>query len=565
MRSPWVMAGALALTLGLLVPAFAPFDAWPLAYVALVPWLVIVASAESARRMYVLSYALGAAFFCTSIYWLFLVTGLGAAVLFAIFAVHFPLVACPVRHLVRRRGWRLVWIFPLVWTGSEAVRSLFLLEFPWNLLAHTQHAVLPMIQVSDLVGAYGVSFIIAAVNGAVADVLLCRWGWPRAPRADFASPQPRASLIAAGVLVAANLAYGLVQLGITHRSQQPGPKVAILQGNYPNYVEDHPDLPSQRDRANRYFALLDEAESENPDLFLLPETPWMMFLNPEYLASTPRYRYARAYDSHECFDAFQERATTYNAYIVTGSLSVDETPLDLRATERRYNSAFVFPPDGAPPGRYDKIHLVMIGEYVPFRFGPLRFVYLWINRIGPFYSEEFEYSLSAGRVFTTFEMTTPEGKTYGFATPICYENAMPYVSRRFVLDPTDRKRCDFLLNLSNDGWFLHSTELPQHQAISVFRAVENRVGMARAVNTGISCFVDPDGRVHDEVTVDGRAVGPDVDGYRVSRVMVDPRVTVYSRYGDWFAMACAVAWGVFYLDYTVARSTRRRKRRTVPA
>ncbi|HRX85162.1 MAG TPA: apolipoprotein N-acyltransferase [Phycisphaerae bacterium] len=561
-RSLGVMLGAAALTVGLAVLSFAPFDAWPLAFVALVPWLIVVCSAQSARRMYVVSYLLGVAFFCTSVYWLFLVTGLGAGVLFAIFGVHFPLMACPLRHLVRRRGWRLVWVFPLVWVGSEAVRSLFLLQFPWNLLGHTQHNVLAMIQVSDLVGAYGVSFVVAAVNGALADLLLNRWGWPKAPRADFTAPGPRASLIAAGVLLAANLVYGAVQLRATRGAMRDGPKIAVLQGNYPNYVDvaDHPELPTQVDRANRYFELLDAAEEDKPDLFLLPETPWYMYLNHEYLASGPGERW-----SQQCYDAFRERAMAYDAYIVTGSMSVDETPLDLRANERRYNSAFVFPPDGSTPARYDKIHLVMIGEYVPFRYGPLRFIYLWINRIGPFYSEDSEYSLSAGTTFTTFEMTAADGKKYGFATPICYENVMPYIARRFVLDATGHKRCDFLLNMSNDGWFLHSTELPQHLAISVFRAVENRVGMARAVNTGISCFIDPDGRIHDEVTVNGRAVGPNVDGFRVAHVQVDPQVTVYSRFGDWFAIGCAVTWGVFYLDYTLARSTRRRRRREAQA
>jgi apolipoprotein N-acyltransferase len=233
-------------------------------------------------------------------------------------------------------------------------------------------------------------------------------------------------------------------------------------------------------------------------------------------------------------------------------MSLVPTPLSLLAAEERYNSAFVFPPDGSPPARYDKIHLVMIGEYVPFRYGPLRPVYLWINRIGPFYDEKYEYSLSKGDDFTTFEMEV-DGKTYGFATPICYENVMPYISRRFVTAPDGHKRCDFILNLSNDGWFVHSTELPQHLAASVFRAVENRVGVARAVNTGISCFVDPDGTVHDVVEKDGVTVGPGIDGYRVAHVRVDDRHSLYSRWGDWFAVICAVVWGLLYLDYLVAR------------
>ncbi|MCB9850667.1 MAG: apolipoprotein N-acyltransferase [Phycisphaerales bacterium] len=562
-RGWWFSVLCVVLTWGLLVLSFAPFNAWPVAYIALVPWLVVVGRAESARRVYVLSYLMGAAFFCTSIYWLFLVTGLGAGVLFSVFAVHFPIIACPVRHLVRRRHWPLAFTFPFIWVGSEAVRSMFLLEFPWNLLGHSQHGLLTMIQVSDLVGAYGVSFVVATVNGAIADLVISRWFKPIAPDTPAAKRAWRPSMVFASVVVLATIVYGVVQLRRGSTTMHDGPKVAVLQGNYPNYVDmsAHPGSASPRQRARRYFDLLDEAEAEGPDLFLLPETPWYMYLNHEYLGSVEPDESALAEWSHACYDAFRERATTYGAYVVTGSASVEPTPLDLRTNERRYNSAFVFPPDGAQAQRYDKIHMVMIGEYVPFRYGPLRFIYLWINRIGPFYSEEYEYSLSPGSEFRTFEMTTPDGKKYGFATPICYENVMPYVSRTFVIDKDGKKRCDFLLNMSNDGWFLHTSELPQHLAATVFRAVENRVGIARAVNTGISCFVDPDGRVHDLVEVNGRTVGPNIDGFRVSRVKVDDRRSLYSRWGDWFALACAVLWGLFYLDYVVARSLAQRRRR----
>jgi apolipoprotein N-acyltransferase len=132
---------------------------------------------------------------------------------------------------------------------------------------------------------------------------------------------------------------------------------------------------------------------------------------------------------------------------------------------------------------------------------------------------------------------------------------MPYVSRRFVTGPDGEKRVDMLLNISNDGWFVHSNELPQHLAICAFRAVENRVGIARAVNTGISGFIGPDGRIYDLVTdARGRYHGEGIDGYSVSRLLVDPRHTVYSRTGDVFALACMVLWLVLYGDYFVART-----------
>jgi apolipoprotein N-acyltransferase len=364
----------------------------------------------------------------------------------------------------------------------------------------------------------------------------------------------------AATLVAVTIAYG--QYRLREEAIEEGPRVAILQGNYPSYVDPSrwARLPSNYERALRYLEMMDEAAAKDPDLFLLPETPWRMFLNTEYLNSGA----ANVRWHQQCYDTLQGRATLYNAYVVTGSIAKVPTPLDLLAEQRLYNSAFVFSPDGEPPQRYDKMHLVLLGEYVPFRAGSLRFLYLWLNRQLPFGGEDFEYSITPGTEVSTFTMTarSQDDRRYGFATPICYENVMPYLSRRFVRGVEGTKRCDFLLNLSNDGWFVHSDELPQHLASSVFRAVENRVGVARAVNTGISCFIDPDGRIRQRVNRHGVVVGPGVDGWEVSRVKVDSRLSLYTRTGDVFALLCAVCWLMSLLDSFALRGWHRVQKRT---
>ena len=109
------------------------------------------------------------------------------------------------------------------------------------------------------------------------------------------------------------------------------------------------------------------------------------------------------------------------------------------------------------------------------------------------------------------------------------------------------------MNISNDGWFLHSHELPQHLAICVFRAVENRVGIARAVNTGISAFIDPNGRIYSRVRTDGRDFGPGVVGYDVQRVYLDRRGSFYGRTGDWLALACLGLAGILWLGAVFER------------
>lgn len=548
------MVGAILLSLVLQLLIFPPVDFWPLAFVCFVPWMLMLGAVDHARRAYLLSYLLGFLFFAITMRWLFLVTIPGALILFAAMALYYPLVACPIRHVIRRRRLPLAVVFPAIWTGCEALRSIAVPRFPWCLLGHSQHGVLSLIQVSDLVGAYGVSFVVATVNGFVVDWILARMGRPGLQQSKRIGGL-RMSAAFTVAMLAFCIGYGVYRL--TTSKLVDGPRIAIIQGNYPNYVDQERALsaPTMKERADRYFDLVVQASLEKPDLFLLPETPWIMYLNREFLEQVQYAWNDTMYPPRQCFLMFRDIVEKTKAYLVTGGSSVELTPLDIKAQERRYNSAFVFAPGQPYPLRYDKIHLVFIGEYVPFRYGPLRFLYLFINRMMPFGSEDYEYSLTRGSEFRIFEMQ-PKSQptaTYRFATPICYENVMPYVSRAFVTGEDGRKRCDFLLNLSNDGWFAHSSEQPQHLAASVFRAIENRVGIARAVNTGISCFIDPDGRVHEVVTRDGVAVGPGVDGFRVANVKLDRRHTLYSRTGDVFAMICALIWGVFYLDYIVAR------------
>ncbi len=484
-----------------------------------------------------------------------MVTGIGSVILFLALGLYMPLVACPVRYIVRRRRFPLAIAFPFAWVGSEAMRAMFVPGLPWHLLGHSQHPFLAAIQVSDLVGAYGVSFMVAVANGLFADLILIRIGWPCEDSLAEPSKNARLSIAFAASVLLFVFGYGIVQLRAGTISE--GPRIAVIQGNYPNFVDFSRSErePTHRERADRYFQLIDTAQSLNPDLFLLPETPWFMRLNVEFLRQLNQRVLRGAYPSEYCYERFGLYAVDHQTYIVTGAASEVPTPLDLRAAQMRYNSAFVFGPDGGIPGRYDKIHRVLIGEYVPFRYGPLRFVYLWLNQFLPFGDSDYEYSLTAGSEFTMFSMKAASqgNKEYRFATPICYENVMPYIPRKFVTGDDGKKRCDFLLNMSNDGWFPNSGELPQHLVASVFRAVENRVGVARAVNTGISCFVDPDGYVHHRVNKNGVVVGPDVEGYEVANIKVDSRHSIYSRYGDLFSGLCAMLWGLFYVDYVGMR------------
>ena len=544
-----------ALSAALATLATEPINVWPVSFVCLVPWCVLIGAAHSAPRVYLYSYLMGMVFFLINLRWVVHATGWSLSWVFLIFclymATYYPLMACPIRHAIRRRRMPLAVIVPIVWTGNEMLRAVLFTGFPWFFLSHSLHGVVPLIQVADLVGAYGVSFIVAAVNGAVADAVIAWWARRQALLPGSNLRRARFSLAFALSLVLIALVYGQVRL--RNVPYEPGPRIATLQADYISTLGDDPFSPEQK-RAT-YIEMLDAARAQDPDLYLLPEVAWEMYLNPEY-----RQRDRLSWES---FLFLRDFAIEQQAYIVVGAKAVERTPYDVLAQYRFYNSAFVFGPDGEEPGRYDKRHLVLFGETLPFRFGRFRFVYWWLNSLcppafsGP--DGKFEWSAFPGDGWHVFTMQARSqgGRPYHFGVPICYEDTMPYIARAFVNGPGGEKQIDLLLNISHDGWFGRGQQQPQHLSTCVFRAVENRIPVVRAVGTGISGFIESSGRKHDMVWGEATANRPGNTGYTVSTVQIDPRHSVYSRYGDWFAWLCAIGWAVLYVDYFVVRARAR--------
>jgi apolipoprotein N-acyltransferase len=205
-------------------------------------------------------------------------------------------------------------------------------------------------------------------------------------------------------------------------------------------------------------------------------------------------------------------------------------------TEWRYNTAVLIGPDGAPGPRYDKIHLVPFGEYVPFRG-----TFPWLQAFTPYKGD---YSCRPGESYTRFPLHVGN-RTFTFGCLICYEDTDPYLARQYVR-PGLADPVDFLVNISNDGWFRGTAEHEQHLALCRFRAVEARRSVVRAVNMGISAVIDPDGRVV-ALPADSWAQSKRLDGTVTDRVPLDTRESFYARTGDWVPAACwaALAVGLF--------------------
>jgi apolipoprotein N-acyltransferase len=218
------------------------------------------------------------------------------------------------------------------------------------------------------------------------------------------------------------------------------------------------------------------------------------------------------------------------------------------AEHAHYNSVMAFAPTGdLLPLRYDKIHLVPFGEFMPFKesFPPL---YRFFKNFDP---NKSEYEATPGRSLTVFPMTDRDGRSWRFVTPICFEDVDSRLVARMLRDEQGGgKRADFIVNATNDGWF-ETAQLYQHLQLATFRCIENRVPVARSVNTGISGFIDSSGRAHD-------LLPPHTEGTRVARVNLDRRVTFYTRHGDAFAGGClTVSAGV--LAFALWNGVRKRR------
>lgn len=606
-------AALLLTTVSLLLtlPVFEPNAVWPLACFAFAPWIMALALARKTRWMHALSFAFLLVFWLVHGRFIAEVSGTAHAVYACGLAAQSMLAPWAVRHLYRNRGLCMTIAFPVAWTGMELFRSLGLMSSTWFFLAHSQIRLPIMIQIADLVGSLGVTFLVASINGWLADLAIMVYGILKTrPSASSlrgkkqscgspgAAPTPPgcpvnrcrrailATAIAAG-LTLSSLAYGVWRL--TPATSAVGPRVAVLQGDFPTTpgrrldasIRASDEVPAgdeldqllrstvagrEADKRLIYLDLLGRAAAESPDLMILPEAPWDMVLNHEYRESPLMVRNRRPRLQHE---EWVKLASRYETSILLTSKSLTPQPPGAYPPTISHNSAWLYAPGRPEPERRDKIGLMLLGEYLPFRDNErLHPLYRLLNDgpWNPWGRGGKEYIDDAGTEFRTFAVNARrDGKNYSFATAICYEDAIPWLYRRFVVGPDGRKRVDFMVTMSNAGCFGHSSQQPQHLAVCAFRAIENRVWIARACNTGVSGFIDPAGRWHDLVGCADADPRPGGMGLRVAEAKIDPRVTFYSRHGDWLAWTCLALSTTAILDSLVMRIRRRKGDNTISA
>jgi apolipoprotein N-acyltransferase len=516
--------------------SFFPLNLGWCAWFALVPLLLLVRAQTSHRWLLLFAWLGGVLHYFPSLQWIRVAhpmmyySWIGLALYCSLY---FPLSIWLLRRLDRFAP--MVITVPVVWTALEFLRAHFLTGFAWYFLGHTQHDNLTVIQIADLGGTYAVSFVVAAVNGLLAEVLAC-WAPLRAWLRLKESPRrPSALAMQAGfavLLVGGSAAYGIWQL---HSHEfAAGPRVTILQSNLDQDTRNAKGDagPTGETASHRMLgqmaSLTEVARREQPgsDLMIWPETTcpydWIEIDPAVAPAALPEAAWELQADRREMAAAIARESRTN---VLIGINGRGYFPND---RSERYNSALLVTTGGHVRGRYDKIHCVPFGEYVP-----MRHTLPWMRVFTPY---DHDYSLTPGERLTRFELPASSGP-YHFGVLICYEDSDTVLARSYV--GGDQPPVDFLVDISNDGWFRGSEEHEEHLAISRFRAVEVRRALVRSVNMGISAVIDGSGRVvalpgpswSESKNIDPRAFS--------ATVPLDRRTSLYARFGDWLPTGCA--------------------------
>lgn len=477
---------------------FLNFHLWLLAWVALVPLLLAI-KGKGYRTSFWLSYLAGIVFFavvlhwlCSLVFWVGGVVLLGLLLLVFYLAVYWGLFGLLVSFAREKLGVP-VWISgAALWVVLEYVESKLFTGFGWALIGHTQAYNQKMIQWSSVGGVFIVSAIIVFANLMIYSAIVER---------------RRRVLRIVGALAT----FAFIPLGETFvRPNQTGKslRVAVVQGNFWQDVMWSPEYSG--DSLAVYESLSDEAVRRGAELIVWPESAIPGFLEMDAPVESGVKQYA------------QRNAVPLllGAKRAVRAEQTDDWQL--------YNSAYFISDQGQIADRYDKMHLAPFGEYVP-----LRNLFPFLNMIVPPMAD-----FSPGDRRTIFNLN---GTRFGVL--ICFETVFPDLARALARDDTD-----FLITITNVAWYGRSAAAFQDLAMCIFRAVENRMWLVRAANSGISCFIDPSGALNSIVEEEREIVF--VRGWSVQNINAGKGFSLYRQIGDvfvlisgvWLAVVIAVGW-----------------------
>lgn len=484
----------------LMTAAFPKPNLAPLAGVALLPLLFSLRN-QTLRTAFRLGFVFGLTHYITLLYWLVptihtygplpFTASIPLLFLLAAYLALYIAFFAVLQGTLCLRPEQTLFMTPVLWVCMEYARAILFTGFPWGLLGYTQYRVLPLIQISDITGPYGVSFLMVFCNVALFIIGLHLfqkdWNHIRISRRLCVTT---IVLLTGGI--AAVLAYGAWRIGYIDKMvrQAPSKTFSFVQGNIDQNQKWNELF--KLSTTQKYIDLSLSLKDMASDLIIWPET------------ATPFYFSHDRSMTRMVQNAVRQSQTGF----LIGS------PSFIRSSEKDItfrNSAYLVNPDGGIEGKYDKAHLVPFGEYVPCeKFLP--FLGKMVAQVGDF-------------------KPGPRGQTlewqgYQLGIQICFEIVFPHLSRLLA-----KHQAALLLNLTNDAWFGTSSGPYQHFAITVFRAVENKKALVRVANSGISGFIDPVGRIQSTTSLNQTAT-------QSERLPLMRSTTIYTSLGDIFAFLC---------------------------
>ena len=483
----------------LLALAFPKIDLSILAWVSFVPLLWIIHT-KTPKQAFLFGWLAGMSFYLCTVYWVVQTIGLYSNIptliaigpllmMCAILAFYTGVFAAGLQ-LHQQWGGSILLLGPPLWVALEWVRSFFFIGFPWVNLGYSQHSFLNLIQFAEVTGVYGLSALVMFGNLVVFTVV-------------HAKGPGRGRLLLAAVL----FIFVLSGWGAWRRNQLASLppvhhlRVGLIQGNVSQ--DQKWDKAFQEETLARYERLSRKAATKGAELIIWPETAVPFFFQSDRPYQQRLLNFVRELHTPLLFGAVGWRPKT-----------LDEVTL--------FNRAYFVSAEGKVLGFYDKIKLAPFGEYIPFHNSFLFFLDKLVEGIGDF---------AAGTKTTVFSLPALK-----FGVLICFEGIFPNLARRFVANGAN-----LLVNITNDAWFGRSSAPYQHLVMEAMRAVENRVPLVRAANTGFSAVVSLDGQIRAQTSL-----------YETTLLIEDlswPQVTsFYSYYGDVFAYVCALA-AVIMLGY----------------
>ncbi len=546
---PWALAWVVlsAVLFGLSFPSFVNLDGMGfLAWFSLVPVLLVLITAKPRMGIFY-GVVFGTLQALIINYWHGTYDYVTLHLITIAFFVEYLLFMVILVGLIKISGKWGFFVVPAVWTLFDYFRSVGVLGYPWGLIGSTQYQLLPFIQIASLTGVWGIGFVVILCSAALAWTLAApAMGWTWIPRmasqgvvrwsqklldgARALFPAVVFATVFASCLAVGAVILYRVQDRLYHQAETPKATVVLLQPNF------DPRKYVLEDNIRELKALTDRALADlptKPDLVAWPEGEFELDITYWTRPGREKTHWGRIVRD------FLDYQKNLGTWLLTGTIDHKMIPLEGGKEERKnYNSSVLLDPEGRISDYYHKINLVPFGEYFPLDKEKFAGLYELFQNF-----EISNWGVGEERLIFQHEKMR-------IATPICFEDVFSDHVRRFVIQGVD-----LILNMSNDYWSLSPVEGKQHGILALFRAVENHRPLLRTTASGYTVYIDATGRIQPG------ALEQYTPGYLVAQVpLPEKKLTFYTKWGDWFPVACGYAVLAFLTLYLAVRFAKIRKR-----